>query len=179
VTSLHSLQLSVPPALSLPFARTFWLTIATLLPSLDANRLDKFLTLQRRMLHAQLLFLAQHGWREKESRDWIAMIGDAREGPLGVGGDGTKVGDGIRYHVLDILLDEMERVDESETEGVPAWYTEEMKSLVQGQSEKASRGVRKRAEEILEDERWRELRGEGGGENGREAEDEEWSGFED
>lgn len=120
-----------------------------------------------------------------------------------MGAEASKVPDGLRYHVLDCWVDELEKVDGGR--GGP--WGELMRPVRRVEREGATRVVRGRAREVLGDGRLKEWAGKGDGvvegkggpvgerEGGREGErggeieggkegdedgvEEEWGGFDD
>ena len=107
------------------------------------------------------------------------MEGDGKEekeerlAPLSAGN--VKVPDGVRYHVLDVWVDELLKVVEGVEEGVL-----EMVMAPVGRIAKEGRTkiVRGRAKDVLGDERLKELVSIGEGDDGSGGE-EEWGGIED
>lgn len=107
--------------------------------------------------------------------------------PLSVGDGANKVPDGLKYHVLDCWVEELEKVDRERKgplEGL-------MGPVRRVQREGATKVMRARAEETLADERLGDWVAEGGdgaeGKGGRKAEnerdgdgeEEEWGGLKD
>ncbi|MCJ1446862.1 MAG: hypothetical protein MMC23_007369 [Stictis urceolatum] len=180
--SLTTLLLSLPSSLSIPFQRAFWRTHATLYPTLDQHRLDKFLLLMRRYVGGGMQFLAQQGWRdgangEEEGtvEEWLGLMAEEGAGPLSLGWEGegkVVVGDGVRYHVLDVWVDEMAGAE------VPAALVERMLGPVRRVAKEGrTKHVRKRAKEVLGDKRLADWRREKGS-SAEEGDGEEWGGLE-
>lgn len=104
------------------------------------------------------------------------------ETPLNPGD--KKVPNGMRYHVLDVYVDELERV------GGDKWEVKTLEKLMEPvvrlQKESKDKAIRKAATETLDDARLKEWRGEvvedaemKDGSEGEEDEDAEWGGIED
>lgn len=134
--------------------RAFWATMSGQWTDIDALRMEKFLLLVRRVFAAALRWCrTEEGTWEKEAVDeMVAVMG---EWPFDAE-DLRRVAVGLRLHVLDVWVDELER------EGLLAEDTDEsarqfvdrirklVEPLVQGSPVKS---VRARAKESLEDER--------------------------
>ena len=156
ISSVTSLTLALPPPLLLPFSRAFWLTVAEQHPLLDAHRIDKYLLLMRRFVGVQLEFLRRQKWDQGLLEAFLSAVADRQEGPLGVGGEGEVVGDGIRYHVLDVWVDEIEKVWREEDD---AAVLERLQGPVEGLARKGrTKILRDRAKEVLANERWAQLK---------------------
>lgn len=101
-------------------------------------------------------------------------------GPLSKGvGDEAKVPDGLRYHVLDVWVEELVPVLE-ETEEIQAGEVL-MNAIRRLAREGLGKALRKRAKEaVVEWEKWKENEEAADAEfNETEPSDEEWTGFED
>lgn len=101
-------------------------------------------------------------------------------GPLSRGvGDEAKVPDGLRYHVLDVWVEELVLVLD-ETEGNEAGEVL-MDAIRRLEREGLGKALRKRAKEALgEWEKWKDSRETADAEiDGSEPSDDEWMGFED
>ncbi|ODQ68336.1 nucleolar, partial [Nadsonia fulvescens var. elongata DSM 6958] len=90
-----------------PFVDAFWLVIAREWNGIDQLRMDKFYLLIRRYLAEIFRNGAKNDWSE----EWIAAFANSiTSEELEISYDKNEVADGIRYHILDIYLDELERV---------------------------------------------------------------------
>lgn len=93
----------------------------------------------------------------------------------------VKVPNGMRYHVLDVYVDELEKV------GDETWDVAVLEKLLgpveRLKKESRDKAVRKAAQETLDDERLKVWRGEVVEDTemkeGGEGEDDEWGGIED
>jgi ribosomal RNA-processing protein 1 len=162
------------PSLKLTLTTGFWETISREWSGIDRHRMDKYLLLIRCMLRA-VFGLLYDSTREEASREereaargQVEAIG---RWPLSSGrgnGEGRKVPDGIRYHVLDVWVDELEQafrdgaaegVEGELEEGRRVAVMEMVMGLVEGVATEAlTKGVRLRAKDVLADERlqaWR------------------------
>lgn len=184
--SFSALLLAIPKSLFIPFTRAFWSTHAILYPTLDGHRLDKFLLVMRSYVGAGMEYLCVQGWKEKSMTAWLEAMQEEGVGPLSVGmgkegveGEVVVVGDGVRYHALDVWVDELCKVQGSE-EGkgrIPREVLERLMEPVRTIAEKGrTKTVRRRAKEVLADER---LRGWGQvkGVEEEEGVEEEWAGL--
>ncbi|KAL8932732.1 MAG: hypothetical protein Q9211_006151 [Gyalolechia sp. 1 TL-2023] len=193
--SLSSLLASLAPILFTRFLSAFWNTIIASYTSIPALRLDKYLLLIRYYIRDSFAYLKSHDWDgglmdafvQIMKGEWDEAKGDL--GPLSPR-DG-KVPDGVRYHVLDVWVDELDVVAGVDGVGVAVaeWLMEPVRRL---EDDGRTKVVKGRSREVLEDERVKgwldaeekpsESGGEAGGkrwESGVEGEDDEWNGFED
>lgn len=124
-------------SIQLALASGFWSTIAREWSGIDRHRIDKYLLLMRMMVRAMFGVMWQHQQQQchrhrQQANDEDAhatarepdaassalnnQIGVLAKWPLNNGrtdsgdGEGRKVADGIRYHVLDIYVDELQEV---------------------------------------------------------------------
>ncbi|KAF1956414.1 nucleolar protein-like protein NOP52 variant [Byssothecium circinans] len=169
-TSLATLPSTLRPTLVLPFLRAFYLTLAREWSAIDALRMDKFLFLIRQYIHASFAYLARANWDEQTVRQWNEVVEEVPLNP-----EDMKVPNGLRYHVLDVWVDELEKVERGwgGRGEVLGWVMQPVERLGR---EGRLKAVRVAAKECLEDERLRAWRGEGGK---GEEEEEEWGGIED
>ena len=173
--SLSQLLLPLPESLFLPFLNAFWTTIAREWTSIDALRLDKFLRLIRFYVNAALSYLAQRSWNAQLLKAYLELV---ERIPLSaVNG---AVSDGLRYHVLDVWVDELDAIDA--TREAPAEVI--MSPVERLRKDGKVKKVRERAKECLEDARltdWSGSHGKGTeSDDGAGAdEDEEWEGLGD
>lgn len=117
--------------------------------------MEKFLLLVRRYLGATLLVMQRGGWSEEVVEEGL---GSLREVPFNV--EDMKVPNGLRFHCIDIWVDELERVgvlgesDEEKEGEVDEELAESLltplRELKKGSPTKA---VRVKAGEALKDER--------------------------
>lgn len=158
------------------FLRAFWVTIAREWEGIDKVRLDKFLFLVRRMVNAGFVTAKEDKDGEytldaKRVAAHMAVLADTVLKPRD-----HKVSTGLRLHVLDVLVDEMCKVDPEGKMDI-AVVVEVVQAL---QKESLVKPVRKRAEETLDDERivrWGQPAEE---KQDEESEDEgEWAGLDE
>lgn len=138
--------------------------------NIDVLRMEKFLLLTRRVLAAQLGVCKEGKWKKSVVAEQLSLL---EEIPMNV--EDLKIGNGIRYHVIDIYIDELEKVGalEEGRKGVElAVLLEPLEKLKSGSPTKS---VRQKAKEALADER---LPGNEKSED-VEMEDEGWGGFDD
>lgn len=102
----------------------------------------------------------------------------------------ARIPNGLRYHVLDIYVDELDQVDSERKGDMP--LEKLLEPIGRMQKESVTKALRKRAKETLDDERLRDWNGNGAvhaqlavkGQNQESpeddmVEDEEWGGIED
>jgi ribosomal RNA-processing protein 1 len=162
----------------LPFLDSFWKTMAREWSNIEALRMDKYLFLIRQYLNASWRYLARREWGNEEGIERYMRI--LEETPLNP--TDVKIPNGLRYHVLDIYVDELEKV------GGDKWEVETLEKLLEPvrklQKESKTKSVRKNAQETLDDDRLKAWRGEvvkkdGDTEMAGNAEEEEWGGIDD
>lgn len=177
---LASLVSTLRTPVVLPFIRAFFITMSREWSHIEALRLDKYLYLIRQYLNASFTFLSRNKWKKNLLEQWNAIM---EEIPLEC--QNMRIPNGLRYHVMDIWVDEMEKVEGE------AWEKEEMKealeTLVLPVEKMAKDGklkpLRNAAKECLADDRLRAWRGQEV-EVMEEAEEDddseaEWGGFAD
>jgi ribosomal RNA-processing protein 1 len=178
---LASLVSSIRTPLVLPFLRAFFATIAREWSHIEALRLDKYLYLIRQYMNASFQFLSRQKWDMKIIEEWNAIMAAV---PLNTM-DQT-IPNGLRYHVLDVWVDEMEKVAGKKWEKEKG--SDELEALVQpieGLKTGAKlKTVKLAARECLADPRlmtWRNMVDEEIEEQEvvDEEEDAEWGGFAD
>ena len=105
---------------------------------------------------------------------------EEKEKPAPLSPRDMKVADGIRYHVLDIWVDELVKVVADEKKVEEKVLESIMAPVRRLGDEGRTKIVRSRARDVLRDERLREIvnMGGGGGDEG-DDDDETWEGIED
>ena len=176
--SLSRLLLPLPASLFLPFLDAFWSTICTQYHLIDSLRIDKFLLLIRYYVNAAFTYLSCHDWDSILLKGYLKIV----RGML-LEGQG-KVPDGLRYHVLDVWIDELVRISNDKAE-IPV--EEVMEPVAKVKKIGRTKVLRERAREVEEDERllrlgFRGMRSEGSGDCGRKFEiicdaNDEWKGL--
>ncbi|KAL8972531.1 MAG: hypothetical protein Q9183_000508, partial [Haloplaca sp. 2 TL-2023] len=142
-------------------------------------RLNKYLYLMRMYVRASFRYLHDQGWKRELLSDWRAAM-EGRDGyelgPLSPGNG--KVPDGVRYHVLDVWVDELWVVIDEEDEELPEGVGEEVMGPVERlQREGRTKVVKGRARDVLMDERTAQWMTPSIGKD--EQSREEFEGFED
>ncbi|KAJ4296483.1 hypothetical protein N0V90_006528 [Kalmusia sp. IMI 367209] len=177
--SLAALPSTLQNPVVLPFFRAFWLTIAREWTQIEALRLDKYLYLIRQYVNASFRHLSKNNWADKKAV--AEYTGILEEVPLSPGD--TTIPNGLRFHVLDVWVDELEKVDdvwgEEKKRGVLEDLCGPVKRLAQ---EGKLKVVRTAAKETLDDERlkaWRGQEAKSTDDTREEDEEEEWGGIED
>jgi len=178
-TDLANLVSVLPPSTVIPFLSAFWTTIAREWTGIDILRMDKILLLIRKYLSASFTYLSRNGWADTALvKGYMAILASI---PLN-SGDG-KVPNGLRYHVLDIYVEELDRVDTPRCGGLPLDLL--LGPLRMIEKESPTKAVKVRAKEALADERLKDWEYVSVGENGDgksgEEDDEgggdEWGGI--
>ncbi|PVI08480.1 hypothetical protein DM02DRAFT_722711 [Periconia macrospinosa] len=174
-TDLASLPSTLRPTVVLPFLRAFYITIAREWVNIEALRMDKYLFLIRQYVNASFKWLASTKWDQDLVRQWNHMVEETPLHPKDM-----KVPNGLRYHVLDVLLDELEKVEDTwdDKREVLGLIMEPVERLAK---EGILKPVRLAAKECLADDRLKVWRGEEANKDDEmgEDEEEEWGGIED
>jgi ribosomal RNA-processing protein 1 len=176
---LASLVPSLRTPLVLPFLRAFFLTMSREWSHMESLRLDKYLYLIRQYLNAAFTFLSKNKWKSSVVEEWNKIV---EEVPLET--KDMKIPNGLRYHVMDIWVDELEKI------GGEEWAKEAkrdtLETLMVPVEKMAKEGkmkpLRAAAKESLADERLRAWRGqedEPVAEPEEDDEEAEWGGFDD
>ncbi|KUJ07995.1 uncharacterized protein LY89DRAFT_541919, partial [Mollisia scopiformis] len=143
--------LTILPSLpeKIEFLRAFWKTMQREWTNIDVLRMEKFLLLVRRFLAATFV-AAKEGKMEWEEERVGMLVRTLEEVPCEV--EDVKVPNGLRFHVIDIYVDELERVGalEEGSEAPIEILLGPLKALAKGSPTKA---VRNKAKEALADER--------------------------
>ncbi|TGJ78419.1 hypothetical protein E0Z10_g10345 [Xylaria hypoxylon] len=191
-----------------PWLAAFWEILGREWTSIDVLRLEKFLLLVRRVLGASLSWVCsvlpeaaetQEGRsKEKEtketkknrrSRDRIdALLENLASWPLETEDNLSRVPVGLRLHVLDIWVDEAEKLgllDAEKTGDAGRQFLDRLGLLVEAQTRSTCKPVRMRAKETLADDRLHWNTGEAGDDEvGKSAkkdsgDKDSWDGFDD
>jgi ribosomal RNA-processing protein 1 len=190
IATLADLTVSAPsPAVAVPLIEAFWSTMAREWTSIDAHRMDKYLLFVRTVVRRVFAGIAENASGGKEGKDVASEEQMALMEKFPLSPRERKVPDGLRYHVLDVYVDELERAvgqedDEGEDEEEISEETRKVAERLLAPVEKMakeglSKGVRVRAKEVLADERvvrWR-TKGELGDGGGEEDGQDEWGGL--
>lgn len=170
----------------MPYLTAFWETMAREWTLIDVLRMEKFLLLCRRVVGVSLEMLkeggkgkkaAKAGWQEGRMKE---ILGVYESVPLNV--DDHRLPNGLRYHVIEVWVDEIERVgvlelEEEETARVLEILLEPVRKL---RKDSPTKTVREKAKEALADER---LPGnemvEGEQKDEEQGDGEVWGGFDD
>jgi ribosomal RNA-processing protein 1 len=121
---------------------------------LTCDRMDKFLYLVRQYLSASFSYFAKSEWKDtKRLNEYMDVLASTPLNPTD-----KRIPNGIRYHVIDIFVDELERVDEETVAEMPLEILlAPLRSMVK---ESPTKIVRERVSEALEDDRVRAWLGE-------------------
>jgi ribosomal RNA-processing protein 1 len=169
--SLADLVSVLPQGTVIHFLRAHWQTMQREWTNIDVLRMEKFLLLTRRYLGATFQVLQRGDWEATLVREHVDLL---EEIPCNV--EDMRIPNGMRFHVIDIYVDELERAGalESEEERRLDVLLEPLRKLAK---ESPTKPVRTKAKEALEDER---LPGnEKAEEEDPPQEDEDWDGIED
>ncbi|KAH8593379.1 hypothetical protein B0O99DRAFT_463393, partial [Bisporella sp. PMI_857] len=146
--SLADLVSILPTENTIPFLRAYWQTMQREWTNIDYLRMEKFLLLMRRYLGATFAVLKKGKWNEKDINEHLALL---EEFPCNV--EDIKIQNGMRFHVIDIWIDELERVGALQEKGASIPLELLLQPLRKLAKDSPIKPVRKKAKEALEDER--------------------------
>jgi ribosomal RNA-processing protein 1 len=144
--SLAELVSILPEVTTIPFLRAYWQTMQREWTNIDVLRMEKFLLLTRRYLGATFELLKKEKWEEGLVKEHMELL---REIPCNV--EDMKIPNGMRYHVIDIYVDELERVGALVEEDIPLEAL--LQPLRRLAEESPTKPVRTKSKEALADER--------------------------
>lgn len=98
-------SLTVNDEAFIKFSKAFWKVICMEWFNIDRHRLDKYLLLVRRVIFNQLRYLQSRAWTDVLVNEYIAKV--LKWLPLS---GGPKIYNGIPLHIVDIFLDEWEKL---------------------------------------------------------------------
>ncbi|KAH8130531.1 hypothetical protein ACSS6W_002014 [Trichoderma asperelloides] len=181
---LANLLFGLQPACVEPWLAAFWSVLGTQWPHIEALRLDKFLLLVRRVFGAHVRLVKEQGYKGALTEQVVGVFArwcfDAE--------DEEKVALGLRLHVLDVWVDELERegaiaAAQEGNEDAKA-FVQKVGSLVETLKRCPVKSLRQRSADSYDDERlpWAEKNDEEDDEDedmdGAEGdEDDEWGGL--
>ncbi|CAI6250037.1 unnamed protein product [Periconia digitata] len=175
-TDLASLPSTLRANVVLPFLRAFFVTIAREWVNIEALRMDKYLFLVRQYVNASFRWLSSNKWNHNLVQQWNQLVKEIPLNPKDM-----KVPNGLRYHVLDVWVDELEKVEES-WDGKLETLEKIMEPVEQLAKEGILKPVRTAAKECLAEDTLKAWRGEetkSDDDLSDAGEEEEWGGIED
>ncbi|KAG0266327.1 hypothetical protein DFQ27_009863 [Actinomortierella ambigua] len=110
--TLSSLILRVPREAVMHFISAFWETIAAEWNNIDRLRMDKYYFLLRRFIYYSFKMLKENNWDLATIEEYTTLM---INGPLNA--SNKTVPDSIRYHIIEIYLEELERNVKPEESG--------------------------------------------------------------
>ncbi|BFZ60199.1 hypothetical protein YB2330_001222 [Saitoella coloradoensis] len=139
------------------FLDAFWETMCREWSGLDVLRMDKFYMLVRRYVAAAFKLLQAEKWNDRSVEEYIEILS---KGPLHP--KNQKMPNGLRYHITEIYLDELDKIVPAETYDAETGEELPIGALVKPfealYTDSPTKLVRKRAEEnVLRDgrlEKW-------------------------
>jgi ribosomal RNA-processing protein 1 len=136
----------------LGFVRAFWQTIAREWAGIDALRMDKFLYLVRCYVGKGFEVVRKKEWEDEDLIDaYLEILAAVPLNP-----SEQKIPNGLRYHVIDVYVDELDKVD-TERNAPLEKMLEPLKEL----GEKSlTKPMKLRVKEALEDERLQDWKSE-------------------
>lgn len=179
--ALAELLFRLPASAAIPWLQGFWAVLAMQWTDIDVLRMDKFLYLVRRVFAAQIRWATQSEFKgdavDALLRDVLATWCfdpecDLRRMPVG-----------LRLHVLDLWVDELEREGalEADTDAARA-FVRKIGDMVEVLRTCPVKPARERAQESYDDARlpWGTAKDSDEEEGeGEEGSDEEWGGLDD
>ena len=164
--------------------RAFWAVLAAQWTDIDALRMPKFQLLVRRVVAAHFRLAREAAYGPAGT---ATVLGALRFGPLDPQGDLRRAPLGLRLHVLDVWVDELQREGTLDDEAEAArGFVDALGELVRAVEGCPVRAVRERARESCADGRlpWGEAENGGDEEEGEaegegEGDEEGWGGIDD
>jgi ribosomal RNA-processing protein 1 len=139
--------------------------------NIDVLRMEKFLLLVRRYVGALFALMEESEWERDTMGELLGVLGEV---PLEAGD--ARLPNGLRYHVIDVYVDELERVGALKDGGKGVPLKQLLEPLRKLGKESPTKDVRRKCREALEDER---LPGNETSVEEKEVVDGEWGGIED
>lgn len=137
------------------FLAAFWKTMANQWSDIDFLRINKYLYLVRQMVNATFEHLKNVHWEERLVDMHVDVLQRVPLNP-----DDMKIPNGLRFHIIDVWVDELDKVDRERETGMPLErMLEPLGSLGRETSTKA---VRDRVKEALDDARLSDWKTDGG-----------------
>ncbi|KAI8803602.1 nucleolar protein,Nop52-domain-containing protein [Cladochytrium replicatum] len=102
--SIGSLVLHLEPLLALRYMSALWRVMVLQWTGIDHLRLDKYYKLLRTLHYFGFRFLERMGWEDEYLDEYLGIL---RSGPLEQ--QESKVPDGLKYHTVEVFLDELEK----------------------------------------------------------------------
>lgn len=130
--------------------RAFWETMAREWAGIPALRMDKFLYLCRCYIGAGYEYAKRAGWELVKVEHINAIIKGI---PLSIEYERPQMTNGLRLHVIDVWVDEIEKCRE---DGLEIPLDMLIKPLLRLQNKTEDKAIRNRAKEALSDERLKE-----------------------
>jgi ribosomal RNA-processing protein 1 len=145
--SLADLVSVLPEGTVIPFLRAYWQTMQREWTNIDVLRMEKFLLLTRRYLGAVFQVLRRGNWEMGLVREHMGLL---EEIPCNL--EDMRIPNGMRFHVIDIYVDELDRAGalESEQSQLLEVLLEPLTKLAK---KSPTKPVRTKAKEALGDER--------------------------
>ncbi|KAI0447125.1 nucleolar protein,Nop52-domain-containing protein [Xylaria telfairii] len=183
-----------------PWLAAFWETVGREWTSIDVLRLEKFMLLVRRVLGVSLAWVCsalpetrgegdgeeavETKTQNRKGRDRIdILLENLASWPLETEDNLSRVPVGLRLHVLDIWVDEAEKLgllDAKKTGDVGRQFLDRLGLLVEAQTRSTCKPVRVRAKETLVDDRLPWNADEAGRPAKNDSGDKDsWDGFDD
>ncbi|RKF60732.1 Ribosomal RNA-processing protein 1-like protein [Erysiphe neolycopersici] len=151
----------------IPFLRGFWQTMQREWTNIDVLRMEKFLLLTRRYLAASFEVLKRYEWKEDLVQEMLLLLSEIPCNAVEL-----RVPNGMRYHIIDIYVDELEQLGYLE-DGSEA-PVEKLLEPLENLTRSPTKTVRLKAKETLEDKRLPKSKKEDAS-----IDTEEWEGFAD
>ncbi|KAK7423432.1 hypothetical protein QQZ08_009112 [Neonectria magnoliae] len=173
---LAALLFRLQPACAVPWLRAFWAVVGAQWTGIDVLRLEKFLLLVRRVF-------AAHVRLARQNPDTVpALLAVLAEYPFDPEGDLRKVPVGVRLHVLDLWVDELDR-EGALADDAAAPLVNGLGDLVLALQTCPVKPVRERVRDNHADERlpWGKAKDTAAGDDKERAgeDDDEWGGIDD
>ncbi|KAH6610024.1 nucleolar nop52 variant [Trichoderma cornu-damae] len=175
---LANLLSDLQPACVEPWLAAFWSVLGAQWPHIEALRLDKFLLLARRAFAAHVRLAGEQGYRGPLAEQVLAVFArwcfDAD--------DEQAVALGLRLHVLDVWVDELERegaIAAAHDDERANAFVHSVGALVESLRRCPVKSLRQRAQDSYDDERlpWAASKDDEMDDGAEADEEDEWGGI--
>ena len=177
---LAHLLFTLRPSSAISWLQGFWSVMSMQWTDIDVLRMEKFLLLVRRVFAAQLRWVKERKYKGSEVEALETNV--LKEWCFAEDGDLRRVHVGIRLHILDLWVDELERGGLLEDEAAQN-FVKRMGEMVDRLKSCVVKPVRARANESYVDERlpWgtKAIDGDVVSDEDREDDNESWGGIDD
>ncbi|KAL1925725.1 uncharacterized protein VTP21DRAFT_608 [Calcarisporiella thermophila] len=102
---LAAMLLKLPESTVISFIKAFWETTCREWHGIDRHRMDKYYMLLRKFVQYSFKLLAEHSWDSQMMESYLDTLSEVPLAP-----ENPRCPDSIRYHIIDVYLEELEKV---------------------------------------------------------------------